>query len=649
VSRLDDHRVRLHVSIDLLIADARSFQILLIELCKLYQDPSLTLPPLTFGFRDYVLAEAAIKNIRPYREAENYWKKRLEILPPAPELPLAVAPKSIVKPVFTRRSGCLERPHWESLKARARRAGITPSAMTLGVFATILNNWVKELRFTINLTLFNRLPIHPEVNDIFGDFTSITLLEADFTRERTFEDQVKVLQRQLWDDLDHRLVGGIKVQRDLMQQRGIGGARMPVVFTSTLTMEAEMEEKIPMSWLGEQVYSIGQTPQVWLDHQVFEEEGALTFNWDAVEGLFPPGMLDDMFAAYRDLLRFLAEDASRWSRPIPPQIPEWQVRQRAAMNATSAPLSTATLPELFLAGLDLHRDRPAVITPGKTLTYAELFARASQLARLLRERGAAPNRLIAIVMDKGWQQIVAAMGILLSGAAYVPISAGLPDERREGLLAQSQAMLAVTDEDAETALEWKSTLPRIVVADDEIPDGFEPVASPPQRPEDIAYLIYTSGSTGFPKGVVIDHRGAVNTVLDINERFGVGKDDRVLALSALNFDLSVYDIFGLLAVGGALVIPDADAEKDPGALGGVDRTPRGHALELGARPDGHAGGTRRVPTRFGAESLAAGHAQRGLDSARSARQDQGAKSASRAVQPRRRHRSFHLVDLLSHP
>jgi acyl-coenzyme A synthetase/AMP-(fatty) acid ligase/acyl carrier protein len=76
-------------------------------------------------------------------------------------------------------------------------------------------------------------------------------------------------------------------------------------------------------------------------------------------------------------------------------------------------------------------------------------------------------------------------------------------------------------------------------------------------------MIYTSGSTGFPKGVVIDHRGAVNTILDINERFGVGKDDRVLALSALNFDLSVYDIFGLLAVGGALVIPDADAEKDP--------------------------------------------------------------------------------------
>ena len=262
VSRLDDRRVRLHVSIDLLIADARSFQILLIELFKFYQNPNLTLPPLTLRFRDYVLAEAAIKRTRPYRVAEDYWKKRLETLPSAPELPLAVSPKSIVKPVFVRRGGRLERAHWEGLKGRARQAGITPSAVTLGVFAVILHNWVKESRFTINLTLFNRLPIHPEVNDIFGDFTSITLLEADFTCERSFEDQVKVLQRQLWDDLDHRLVGGIKVQRDLMQQRGIGGTRMPVVFTSTLTMEAEMAEKIPMSWLGEQVYSIGTVANI---------------------------------------------------------------------------------------------------------------------------------------------------------------------------------------------------------------------------------------------------------------------------------------------------------------------------------------------------------------------------------------------------
>ena len=74
-------------------------------------------------------------------------------------------------------------------------------------------------------------------------------------------------------------------------------------------------------------------------------------------------------------------------------------------------------------------------------------------------------------------------------------------------------------------------------------------------PEDSAYVIYTSGSTGFPKGVMIDHRGAVNTVLDVNRRFGIGPGDRVLALSSLSFDLSVYDIFGSLAVGAPLILP----------------------------------------------------------------------------------------------
>jgi amino acid adenylation domain-containing protein len=92
--------------------------------------------------------------------------------------------------------------------------------------------------------------------------------------------------------------------------------------------------------------------------------------------------------------------------------------------------------------------------------------------------------------------------------------------------------------------------------------GHEPLA-PLQAPSDLAYVIYTSGSTGEPKGVMIEHRSAANTVLDMNRRFGIGPDDRVLALSNLSFDLSVYDVFGLLAAGGALVLPEPGALRDP--------------------------------------------------------------------------------------
>ena len=76
-------------------------------------------------------------------------------------------------------------------------------------------------------------------------------------------------------------------------------------------------------------------------------------------------------------------------------------------------------------------------------------------------------------------------------------------------------------------------------------------------------MIFTSGSTGQPKGVMIDHRGALNTMIDVNERFGVGPEDRVLALSSLSFDLSVYDVFGVLAAGGTVVFPEAERSRDP--------------------------------------------------------------------------------------
>jgi yersiniabactin nonribosomal peptide synthetase len=124
--------------------------------------------------------------------------------------------------------------------------------------------------------------------------------------------------------------------------------------------------------------------------------------------------------------------------------------------------------------------------------------------------------------------------------------------------------VVLTQSRFENNIEWPDSVK--VISVDKL-TGTKIKPEPPavvHSPGDIAYVIYTSGSTGVPKGVVIDHRGAVNTILDINQRFHVNSDDRVLALSALSFDLSVYDIFGMLAAGGSIVIPEADKEKDPG-------------------------------------------------------------------------------------
>jgi amino acid adenylation domain-containing protein len=560
-SLLDDRRTRIHFSFDFLIADAWSFRILTRELSILYGDPQAGLPPLDLSFRDYVLAEAELQQTDSYKRSQEYWRGRLDSLPPAPDLPLARNPALLTQPRFARRSASLDAQTWEALKSRAARAGLTASNILLAAFSEVLAAWSKSPRFTIVLTLFNRLPLHEQVDQIIGDFTSTTLLAVESTQS-SFEQRARAIQEQLLSDLDHRYVSGVRVLRDLARTRG-GALRavMPVVFTSTLTQSAREPDSFTIK--GELVYGVSQTPQVWLDHQVFEREGALVFNWDAIDELAPEGLLDDMFDSYCRLLERLADQQQSWDATGRQLLPAAQLEQREAVNATQAPVSGRLLHELFAAQVARRRLHPAVITPTLTFTYDELDRRSEQVARWLRRKGARPNNLVAIVMEKGWEQVVAALGILKSGAAYLPIDASLPGERLRYLLNDGEASLVLTQSRVEERAQWPDGLERLCIDTIEPQEMVADSAWPYQAEEDLAYVIYTSGSTGLPKGVMIDHRGAVNTILDINRRFDVGTGDRVLAISSLGFDLSVYDIFGLLAAGGAIVIPDAMATRDP--------------------------------------------------------------------------------------
>ena len=325
-SRLDDGRSRMHVSLDFLIADAWSMQILSRELTQFYEDPKTSLPALEISFRDYVLTEASIRESELYQRSLEYWQSRLPTLPPAPELPLARNPASLTPPRFVRRLARLEPETWRRLQDRATQAGLTPSGVLLAAYAEVLTVWSKNPRFTINLTLFNRLPLHPQVDSIVGDFTSLTLLEVDNFTQEGFGVRARRLQKQLWKDLNHSHVSGVQVMRKMAQmQEGAPGAAMPIVFTSILTQlapdqEASATSNLAVSGqgasnlidLGNNTYAISQTPQVWLDHQVGEQDGALVFNWDGVEELFPEGLLDDMFEAYCRLLRRLADEEDVW-------------------------------------------------------------------------------------------------------------------------------------------------------------------------------------------------------------------------------------------------------------------------------------------------------------------------------------------------
>jgi amino acid adenylation domain-containing protein len=569
-ARLDPDHVRLFMSFDMIFVDAWStFVIAFSEWRELYQQPERTLPPLSVTFRDYLMAVQRQRDARLVERARDYWIKRLNDLPPAPRLPMKLDPSTLKRPEFRRRTATLAAADWSALRRRATKAGLTPSSALLAVYADVLRRWSEEPALTLNLPLFNREPLHPEVNGIVGDFTSVTLLEVkEPAATETFRERALRLHSQLWIDLDHRQFSGIEVQRERARQTGwMNWTGMPVIFTSLLWNSAGINsDKSSLGWLGTQIFAVSQTPQVWLDCIVEEDNNALRLSWDAAEPVFPDGMIDAMFQALSEHLHRLATDDAAWveswndtGRQL---LPRNQAEMLKTVNETKTTVSHRLLQELFSEQAGKAPDKVALISGAQSFTYAELDDLSSRLAWALRSRGARPNTLITVVMEKGWEQVVAVLGILKAGAAYLPIDAGLPAERLKKLLRHGDVTIALTQKQDIGHL-WPEGVKSLTVSQEEL-SAF-PSAAPAIeiRPEDLAYVIYTSGSTGEPKGVMINHQGAVNTIQDINSRFGITKDDRVFALSSLSFDLSVYDIFGCLAAGASIIIPDVEGIRDP--------------------------------------------------------------------------------------
>ncbi len=293
-----------------------------------------------------------------------------------------------------------------------------------------------------------------------------------------------------------------------------------------------------------------------------EDEGSVTLE-------FNPARMDaevatDLLVQYLRLLQAAAESpATPWTTlPLLGPEEEQLILQNFNDKVQEFP-QDATLHSLFEDRGDAQPDAIAVVHKGESLTYAELESRANRIAHRLRQSGVQADTLVGICMERSFEVVAGLLGILKAGGAYLPMDPTYPPERQQYMLEDSGVTIVLTQSHLQENIPSENIeilcLDQAELFQDSAEDRPQPVAGP----RDLCYMIYTSGSTGEPKGVMLEHRGRVNNFLDFTTRFAVGPGDRLIALASLSFDMCAWDVFGILAAGATIVMPDPAQLQEP--------------------------------------------------------------------------------------
>ncbi|MDI5976546.1 non-ribosomal peptide synthetase [Amycolatopsis magusensis] len=532
--------------------DGSSIDILLRELADGYAglpEPA----PLDLQYADFAAWQRDQLTGGAYRTQLDYWTEQLSDAPARLQLP-ADRPQAP-----TGRAG-LVRTHLDpaltaDLHGLARRSGVTSFMVLLACFQSLLHRYSGQSDIVVGTSVAGRTV--PEAEPLIGLFVNTVALRSRFDGRTPFADLLAQVRATAATGFSHQdvpfetVVGELPLDRDLAATPVFGVLlNWITVDRAPVRLDDVLMTYVPRPGTGDAKFE--------LTLDAGEDNGRLELELEYGRDRWDEATAARLLEHLENLIRAAVADPAT---PVG-DLPLMSAAERALVTGHwPGPAADYGTPTNLadLSGVD--GDLIALSGHGEQVTYRELGRRADQLAHHLIRLGATPDQPIGILLERSADLVVAILGVLRSGAPYLPLDPDNPDARTAGVLDDAGAELVVTD----------ATLARRVttcatVDLHEIPEG--PGHPPAVRvdPDDLAYVFYTSGSTGRPKGVMLSHRAAHNHIRWQLETYGPAPGDAVLFKTNVTFDVSVAELFTALHGGARLVVAEPGGHRDPGYL-----------------------------------------------------------------------------------
>ncbi|SMO96628.1 amino acid adenylation domain-containing protein, partial [Flavobacterium nitrogenifigens] len=552
--KLKEQEYVFFLSMHHIIGDGWSMELLVSEVVEAYnrliQGKKVDFPELGIQYKDYaVWLNGALQQAKN-QASEAYWLNQF-----AGELPVLDLPSFKTRPLVKTYNGANISHHFsqaflEELKAFSKAQDVTLFMTLMAGINTLLYKYSGQNDIIVGTSIAGRE--HPDLENQLGLYLNTLAIRTRFEPDGSFLDLVSAQKNTLLGAYEHQnypfdaLVGKLNLQRDPSRS---------ALFDVSIVLQNQSQLN---NLKGEELRDLEMEPYEFSSATAqfdiiftFAESDGLSLMISYNTDIYEEYLIERMFTHFENLIRESIEQPERLMKEIDYLTFEEQNQLLTAFNDTNTAYPREkTIVDLFEEQVRKTPNNIAVIFENNKLTYQELNEKSNQLAYYLRENYAIkPDDLVGVKLAKSDKMIVALLGVLKSGAAYLPIDVNYPQDRITYIEEDCKCKIVLDEEEM-----MLCNLERYKYGK-ENPD-------PINQSGDLAYVIYTSGSTGQPKGVMVEHSSNVNMSLDQIKTFGVTQNDKVVWFASVAFDASISEIMMSLYSGAALCIPGEETIKD---------------------------------------------------------------------------------------